>query len=425
MPILPPFPSIISRPAVPHFAPTQRIASQATGSLPAGKTIGSLHQLPSSAVGVQFEFANVGAGVTVYNAAYAVSAGVNDFSNPLNGAGSSDSTLWIPITVGGSSTISVPAGVSTAQPGRVLSDIMSFSMAPLARTDGGSGVLIFFRQYAVSGTHTIGNFDGTLPNINGSVNGLLASQFSQTFANSWDCNGNVAASGLFGTANQYTGQAIAAFAPHAIMPILSSPALTLFSGGDSVLSGVGSKGQAIDSGVDSVGMQMVKALNRVTRPALHRNGAVSGMISSDFITDATNAISFSVPDIILLQTYSENDTNANTNAVAWSAFQRSMIFVNAATKAGARVIVLLSPPAHGAGSPRSAAIWEAFRVYANNLVRASGIPFVDCDIVVGTGTNPVAYQAGMSDDLVHPNDVGAGVLAKAALITLQANYGIF
>ena len=420
--------NLIARPISLRNTGVQRLVSQITSVIPAGKTTGTIHQLPSNAIGIQFEFANAGADTTVYNAAFAVSAGTNDFTNPLNEGGVSDETLWVPITAGGTIAIRVPPGTIT-QPGRTLSDVMPFTSQPLKRIDGGGDILLFFRQADVSGNHTVGSFDGTLPAVNGAPNGLLSSQFSVSLANTWIDNGNLTIAGGYGTSNHYTGNAFKGTAPHAILPVLAGPVYSIMSVGDSILSGVSSNGPTLlDSGINGVGLQVAKALTKKNRPFLHYNLAVSGMISSDFIADATNALALIIPDVILLQTYSANDNQGNptTNAASWTAFQRAMMFANIATLAGSKVVVLLkSTLCRNWKCTRHNVTWEADRLYANNLVRGSGAAFVDADAVVGIKTVPVSYQSHFSNDQIHPNNAGAGALASAVLSVLQTAYGIF
>jgi lysophospholipase L1-like esterase len=420
--------SVLHRPAILRTSAVQRLVSQATGGIPAGRTIGCLHQVPATTIGIQFEFANSAIGSpTVYNAAFAISAGVSDFCNPINAAGTIDNTLWVPITVGGSTTISVPAAAAAlTQIGRTVSDMMPLTSAPLARTDGGSGILVFFRQFGVSGTHTVCSFDGTVPAVNGFANGVNPGQFSQTLGAGWAAIANVAVAGSFGSSNLYTGNAFQCIVPHAIMPAVAGPVLTIMSVGDSILSGVGSKGIPKDSGVDGIGLQLTKLLTTAARPVLHRNGAVSGMASTDYTADATLALAASVPDVMLLQCFSANDIGGPTTSTAWAAFQRCMALANKASALGSRVLIVMSPPFSGyTGNGYLTATWEGPRQYANSLVRASGFPFVDSDAVAGNGAVPPTYLAAASDDHVHPNDFGASLIAAAAAQVLKTSYGIF
>jgi hypothetical protein len=101
-----------------------------------------------------------------------------------------------------------------------------------------------------------------------------------------------------------------------------------------------------------------------------------------------------------------------------------MQFAATASAKGSKVIVVTAPPCAGVGSPNSSAVWEAPRIYANSLVKASGLPFLDCDALLGTGGDPVSFQPETTPDLVHLNDFGAGVLAAAAASLASAAYGI-
>jgi hypothetical protein len=49
------------------------------------------------------------------------------------------------------------------------------------------------------------------------------------------------------------------------------------------------------------------------------------------------------------------------------------------------------------------------------------MPYVDSDAILGVGSDPVGFQPGLSDDFVHPNDLGSASLAAAALVLLSRN----
>jgi hypothetical protein len=174
-------------------------------------------------------------------------------------------------------------------------------------------------------------------------------------------------------------------------------------------------------------------LDRPTRPALHINDATSGMTTSDYIANAANSLAIMVPDVILLQTYSANDPGATgpramrptamVNEAVWAAWQRTMAFAAMAVAAGSTVILVTSPPFCGIGSYREAAVWEASRLYANELVKNSGMPYLDSDAVIGLAGHPVAYRPGCSNDFVHPNVLASTLLASAAAALLSV-YGV-
>lgn len=387
----------------------------------AGKTFASLHQIPANSMGVQFEFANILTGGPItYNSSYAVSAGINDWFTPLNASGTPDDTLWIPVTSSGSASITVAAAPTANQPSRAVSDVMPFLVPPPARVDGGSGICIFFRQYSASaGTYRV--FDGSVGNWTTFANGANPGQFSETFGGGWADPANYTGAGV---GHGFAGGALFNCAvPHAVIPVLSGPALSIMSVGDSILSGVASL-STVDRGINGVGWQLKGLLDSAARPAFHINEALSGETSGDFLANGTVSLPLYKPDVIILQAYSANDTNAATTAVAWTAFQKAMQFAALAAASGTRVIILTSPPFAGAGSPRPASTWEATRTYANSLVRASGLPYVDCDAAVGTGTGPVSYVGGMSTDLIHPNATGSAALASACAAVLLSAYGI-
>ena len=379
---------------VTRLSGMQRLVSQGNGTIAVGPgyTRGSLHQLPLGTIGVQFVLANMlTEGSTTYNAAYALSAGVNDWITPLNASGVPDNTLWVPVTAGGSANITVARALSTNHPSCTLTDTMPFISILPQRIDGGSGICLFFRLCATVGNITFQTFDGTVGLWNGYGNGQAPGQFSQTFGGGWSNPDNNCVQGNFDVLFQ-PGNLSAASVPHAVLPVMGNPCLTIMSVGDSILSGVGARG-SVDAGINGMGLQLAKAMNLPARPVFHVNDSTSGMNSADFIANATNSLAIMVPDVILLQTFSANDPDAATNQGVWAAWQRTMTFAAKAMAEGSHVVHVTSPPFCGIGSLREASVWEAPRRYANALVTGSGLPYLDCDMVLGTGCDPVSFKS--------------------------------
>jgi hypothetical protein len=411
---------------VPRLSGMQRLLSQGTtaGCQP-NHTRSTLHQLPAGAIGVRFELANkMTDGPVVYNAIYALSAGVGDWFTPLNEAGAPDNTSWVTVTAGRSPNMTVSAAAAPNQPARLLTDVMPFTREPPRRIDGGSGVCLFFRLCSTAGKLTYHDVDGTVGMRNGYHNGQHPGQFSQTFGGGWCNPANNCIEGNYDVAYQLNDLS-PMLVPHAVLPMMGMPTLTIMSVGDSILSGGSSRGP-VDAGINGMGLQIAKALNRPLRPAMHVNDATSGMTSIDYTGNATNSLASMVPDVILLQTYSANDPGVNEPGAAdqrlvWAAWQRTMQFATLAAEAGSFVVLVASPPFCGTGSPREAGVWEAARRSANALVQRSGMPYVDSDAILGVGSDPVGFQPGLSDDFVHPNDLGSASLAAAALVLLSRN----
>ena len=429
-------PTIALRTPIRHIGYNRpRAGAHSTlGGFP-GKTFGCLHQLPANAVGVQFELANLLTGShTTYNAAYAISAGVNDWGIPVNGSGQPDNTLWVPITLGGSTAMVVPPASSEVRPARVLTDIMPFTTPPLTRTDGGSGILIFFRLCSTDkGATVMYGFDP-----NGIFNGFRdmqdPTQHSQTYGGGFALsNANICVPGAFGLASSAVliASRYPVAVPYAVRPSLAGGCLTVMSIGDSILDGRGSAsgpGNAMsyqDQGIDGPGHQLATMLDSPLRPAFHHNGAASGQSSSDFYANGAITLGLHMPDVLLLQVYSANDSFAATLQAAWNAYRAGIQLASTATRGGARVILVTSPPFSGPLSVRPASVWEATRVAANGWVRASGLPYVDCDLLVGTGdSDPGAYQQWATPDQIHLGAEGAKVIAEAAAKILASDYDL-
>jgi hypothetical protein len=399
----------------------QRLLSQGTtAGCPPGHTRSTLHQLPAGAIGVRFELANkMIDGPVTYNAVYALSASVHDWFTPINEAGAPDNAMWITVTASGSPNMTVPAANAPNQPARLLTDVMPFIRTPPGRIGGGAGICLFFRLCSTTGNLTYHDVDGTVGMWNGYHNGQHPDQFSQTFGGSWCNPANNCIGGNYDVAYQLNDLS-PMLVPHAVLPMMGMPTMTIMSVGDSILSGGSSRGP-VDAGINGMGLQIAKAMNRPSRPALHVNEATSGMTSIDYVANAANSLASVVPDVILLQTYSANDPDAAVQEVVWTAWQRTMQFASLAAAAGSLVVLVTSPPFCGVGSPREAGVWEAARLSANAMVRRSGMPYVDSDAILGMGSDPVGFRHGCSDDFVHPNDLGSALLAGAALVVLSQN----
>ena len=410
----------------PQHRTAQRLAAQLvrTDGLGAPKTVSCLHQLPSTTIGAVFELINASVvSEVVYHAAFALSASANDWFTPAGPDGGPNNALWVPVTLNGQTSITVPAAVSSVCPARIVSDVMMFPAPPPVRIDGGGGVCLFFRQCAITHTGTARVFDESIPRWHGYRNGQNPAQFSQTFGGGWALPGDYATSGHYAAAADRKGLGPYAV-PNTIIPVMSGPALCVMSVGDSILSGAASQ-ENVDMGVAGAGFQLAGMLNRPGRPALHLNEAVVGMTSEASVQNAALTLAHVSPDVMLLQTWSANDDGqVPSREGVWQAFQRTMYLAAMAAGRGARVLLVTSPPFSGADSPRPAAEWEAVRCYANSLALNSGTPCVDADEVLGTGTGPVSYRPGLSPDGVHPGHAASGLLAAAAFRTLYAVYGV-
>lgn len=403
-----------------------------TNSNAANKTVGSLHQIPANSIGVQFELSNYLTGSdTTYQASYAISAGVNDWAIPINASGTPDHTLWVPVTLGGSVDMVVPAAPNRSQVGRVLTDVMRFTTPPLARTDGGQGVLIFFRLCSTTNGITFFGGSGTNGTWNGSHDIQDPMQYSQTYGGGFTWSANIAVAGSLAdvSSTRLIAMRHAVAVPHAVLPVLSSPCVTIMSIGDSVLDGQGSragKGNAMtvrDQCISGVGFILSRLLDSAKCPVFHINEARSGDTSATFLGNGATSLWHHMPDVVLLQTFSANDGNPPTMAQAWTAYQGAMTLAGAAMAGGARVILVTSPPFAGPMSFRPASTWETVRVAANAWTRASGLPCLDCDLLIGTGfTNPGAYLPMNTEDHVHPNLSGSHALAVAARALLASAY---
>ena len=240
---------------------------------------------------------------------------------------------------------------------------------------------------------------------------------SQTFGGGWRAAGNHCLPGAHDVAfNRDLLMPISV--PHSVLALTAQPLRTVMSVGDSILCGEASWG-AVDSGISGPGFMLARLLDDPQAPALHVNCARAGMTTADFVANAWQAIDAHTPDIVLLQTYSANDPDATSREVAWTAWCEAMRLASHARARGSCVILVTSPPFCGRASARDFQLWEETRLFANELIMASGQAYIDSDAVVGTGGGPVDYAPGCCDDGIHPNATGSARLAAAAAAVLQ------
>ena len=387
------------------------LVSQGWGTVPTGYTIGSLHQLPSNTVSLQFELCNRSMTETaIYRAMFALSISAANWVDPASARAGIDGVIWYQVTLDGSHDIVVKPSSSSERPAMVLSDLISVQTAGFGRTDGGEGLCLFYRQMTLSGPNTVSTFDGTVGNWGRFRNGQHPWQFSQTLGGGWLAKANFAEPWLSAVP---LGSAVCfpASVPGAVLPVVATKIVTIMSVGDSILSGVSSRG-GIDHGIDGVGLKLCKALTRLSLPSTHVNGATSGKSTRGFLALATRRLQEIIPDIILLQTFSANDGVVFSDLAVDEAYRRCIQFANDAEKAGSLVILIGEPPYAGEGSVRKGGSCEAARLRANSSARASGFMFIDCDLIVGSGNDPVNYRAGLSDQAFeHLSERGAQLVS--------------
>nr|WP_294504478.1 hypothetical protein [uncultured Rhodopila sp.] len=403
----------------------QRLVSQGVCAHwdPTPKTYACIHEVPLGSTAVGFELINCSATEAVtYNAAFSLSAGINDWFTPLDAAGHPNNAMWQRASLKGDYSIRLPPATRAGLPTRVLTDIIPFDQRPPKRIGSGSGILIFFRLYPVSGPISFGFMDGTVGNWRDFPNGRNPLQFSRNLGGSWSNQGNWAA-GEFAQ-SYYAPNISSVILPAGIIAAGARPMITIMSSGDSMLSGVASRPLELDQGANGVGLHLAKILDRPERPALHRNEALSGLNSDCFLSNCVDAMAIYAPDVLLLQTYTANDPDRETREGVWKSFAAAIEVARKARESGVAVILLTSPPFAGVGGYRYSEEWEEIRLFANELVLSSGIPHVDCDAVVGAGARPEVYRPGRSQDQVHPNDVASAELAAAAAAALAEEYGV-
>jgi hypothetical protein len=258
-------------------------------------------------------------GYTVVEAAISPSAAVDNGHSPINAAGASDFTMFVPVffnnavldvspqdqTIYGSGprSFTVPGNAgSLARPPRYFSDWVR--VVSLARIDGGTLPLLL--------TRILTDASGTYRNSAVGV-ALWAALAQGRLLSSFFLAGDWVTSPTFmsgaPTANQFT--------PAGVQYMGSAPGFSLLPIGDSLTQGAGSS-----DGLHGWPYLSAMALSAPGVPISVWNQGWQGQQSADFWANGYSAFKACKPDVVTIATWTPND--GLTQAAADAAWSRAM-----------------------------------------------------------------------------------------------------
>ena len=382
--------------------------SQAVGSTVL--TFGEDFAVDGTFSAVQLVFQNTGSYVQTLGAVdVSSSASYSKIVTPVDANGTA--LTWIPVTVNGSTSITLPAASTTVQPSLTLSDIIP--MKSLARTDGGTKSLIFTRYLSPAAGQ---KFDTGI---------MSGAAFFTQYAN--DSGGRSVQAyfggGDFVSTNQKrltdTNAAIGNLYNYVVgVRFLSSTrSVTIMGAGDSLTTGLKTR-----SGYNGFGLQATVRLAKSTGLSFNYEAhGYPAQHSTDFVASAIALINLAPPNVLTVTIDSPNDYTGVTGAANIAATRlamqtRIMSLVDYAQSKGI-MVALLSPIPFATYD--TVANYGIDRVKSGDFVRhltVRDMVVVDAQTIISgfmpTQTNlPILPLRDVADDGAHLSDVAQGYIA--------------
>lgn len=326
-------------------------------------------------------------------------AATADFSNPIQPTGT-----WIDGTSGSlaSSTVTVAARLGGEQPSLTRPDwVMLNSVAP---TDGGKLRYFMVRHFvpAANATSSEGNYD--LSTFFHNPSAANAGRVFQTFRQDVDGVGSKAA---------FTSNTPYGF-PGLVMGwdylLASGEIITVAGSGDSIMEG------AVNAGTGNFGnghlYQAIKLFREKHPDVLieHANYGLSGQSSSVYNGLIVERLPRVEPDLLVYSPFSCNDGTPTSSIINAQAVLNGTLMTPAKTANTPVVFV--------GGCPNTALGWsqaqDNLRRYGNVFFRGEyrmGRGYIDMEPDLFDGVS--AFKAGVSIDLTHPSEFGAGLVAAS------------
>jgi lysophospholipase L1-like esterase len=290
---------------------------------------------------------------------------------------------------------------------------------PFKGSSAAGGSLLFVRDHS-SGPHSADSYDANAKS--------LISSSSYGFGGGWANIDTSKSEGHFITPGKFDGAAqsghtpIGYLVPHAIQVVTDSPCLTILQTGDSINSGVSSSDGLLSPGL--VASRLIRQDTGINSFLI--NEALSGDISENFFERGMSVVN-TKPTVALVQCYSRNDQNkfGDTYQTCLATYQRAIVFCSRCVDAGVLPILETAFPFAGdmgmsLPQGRRQEVTRN-RETINTMVRDSGFPHVDYDFVLGHGK---IHDSALSNDGIHPNDAGIGVMGRAAASVITDALGI-
>jgi len=367
-----------------------------------GLTFSSLYNLEAPPDWIRLVYRNdIRDDETIDGAVIAPTAMMGDGFTPCNADGKPDPSLWKRVTFSGGD-----AGTPPHEPGRRASETTeirgdaswgkdpgpsTFSdwipFQPLSRNDGGKGALLLVRTFSQG---LFRNQFARYQKIGGDGVGRLYAGF----ASSGD---GTKAPWLFSAQPSEIPAALAIQYRSAV------PGASVVFAGDSILAPPYSFG---------IGLRACALASTPQLPISFINQAKLGAKTVEYVLSASRELEWSRPQILVLQPWSTNDTDAPdmTDAKLDAALDLSMKLVSLAIKNQCAPILVTQPPE----APYPAV--EPFRQRSNAYVRgmaSKGLTVFDLDKLWSDGAVPPTFRKGYSQDQVHGNDTACAAAAEA------------
>lgn len=308
---------------------------------------------------------------------------------------------WVPVTVSGSTTITIPAG-SVANPTFLYSDWMPLSSVD--RVDGGKFPLLMVRLGASSA-----NPMSYVPLTDNATAALVRASAAphEYYALAQGVDGISAPANFTST---WTGTPDNQFQRVIGVEVMTrGQAQTIMFAGDSIMLGTGSAAGA----KDSYGHKAFAAIAAELPNIGYANISYPGGTSTFYSTLATAQLANIVPSIAVYAPESPNDSV--TAGVTMDEKLRATKFVEACNAAGTQAIFVTPAPCYVAGAQETA------RLAMVEWIKNSGVPYIDLHSIWYDATNSAQkfWKAEYYNDGTHPNEAGhlaAVALAKSVLL---------
>ncbi|HWU56280.1 MAG TPA: hypothetical protein VN175_12310 [Rhizomicrobium sp.] len=363
-----------------------------------GLTYSSLYNLESPPDLIRLVYRNdIREDETIDGAVIAPTAMMGDGFTPYGADGKPDNSLWKRVTFSGGDADTPPrAASSRASETTTIYGDASWGKNPgpstfsdwipvqaLDRKDGGKGTLLLVRTFS---------------------KGLFRNQFVRFQKISGDpVNRVYAGFASPGDATQapwsFTAEPNEIPAALAIQYRTAAPGASVMFAGDSILA---------PPHTYSIGLRTCTLASTPQVPVSFVNQAHLGAKTVEYVTAARREMTWSRPQILVLQPWSTNDPDM-TDAKLDDALDMSMKLVSFALKNQCAPVLVTQPPQ----APYPAV--EPFRQRSNAFVRdaaSKGLTLFDLDKLWSSETAPGTFRKGYSPDQVHGSDVACAAAAQ-------------
>jgi len=369
-------------------------------------TLGANFRLETPFVGVRLILANYGAAVTLPNLAVAASSDAVSVTVPNDGKGGV--APWLPVTTGGTTSATLPAG-TTAQPTYTLSDIVS--LESIDPTDGLGTWHIKTRVLCPASGWSLAQAPGpTMADAEGRSFQFWYASADYVSSPALIANLTDTASGLALVQNTFLVAGVQFYS--------GTRCISIASFGDSLTRGFGG---AAD-GYGGYGRLAARTLTSAACGVSYVDGSFSGQITELFAARALYMLNQGIVPHVL--TIPIDSPNGYSSADRVNMERVVMDVVNKALSLGVLVVLLTSIPFGGTVADPN----NASRIISSAKVRklaARGVLVMDAAALlcgfIPTISQPAILPAGLVSTTASPhiNDAGQHVLSNALVALLQ------